>query len=236
MKKQKIQLIVLVLILAALVGAFFGLRKYNEAQAQKPAEEEGIVVFDVKSDDIINIIYDFEGVTYQYEKVDGTWYLAEDHSQTVKPYYLNAMAMGTADLRATQALEDVTDLSQYGLDVPQRTIIFDTAVQRFRINVGDKNLTTESYYIQVPDQPGIVYIVPQTYMDRFDRGPEDIIEVPEEGSGDTGSGTDTEAEGDKGTGADTDTEGDTGSGADTNTEEDKETGTAADTEGNSGTE
>lgn len=177
MKKQKIQLIVLVLILAALAGAFFGIRKYQEAQAQKPVEEEGIVVFNLKQDDIVNIIYDYEGVTYQYEKVEGTWYLAEDHSQGIKQSYLNSMAMGVASIIATQALENVTDLSQYGLETPQRTIIFDTAVQRFKIYVGDKNTLTSSYYIQLPDQPGTVYIVPQTNMNRFERGPDEIFEV-----------------------------------------------------------
>lgn len=179
MKKQKIQLIVLILILAALAGAFFGVRKYKEAQAQKPVEDEGIVVFNLKQDDIVKIIYDYEGVTYEYEKVEGTWYLAEDHSQGIKQSYLSSMAMGVASIIATQALENVTDLSQYGLETPQRTIIFDTAIQRFKIYVGDKNTMTSSYYIQLPDQPGTVYIVPQTNMNRFERGPDEIFEVQE---------------------------------------------------------
>lgn len=206
MKKQKIQLIVLVLILAALAGAFFGVRKYKEAQAQKPVEDEGIVVFDLDSDDVVNIIYDYEGETYQYEKVEGTWYLAEDHSQTVKQFYLSAMAMGVSSITATQVLENVTDLSQYGLETPQRTIIFDTAIQRFRIYVGDKNSMTSYYYIQLPDKPDTVYIVQGTYFDRFNYGLEDIIEVQEE------TGTDTEPESDTGTG--TDAEPDAGTGAD----------------------
>ena len=208
MKKQKIQLIVLVLMLAALAGAFFGIRKYKEAQAQKPAEEEGIVVLSLKQDDIINIIYDYEGVTYQYEKVEDTWYLAEDHSQSVKQFYLNSMAIGVASIMATQVLENVTDLSQYGLDTPRQTIIFDTADQRFQINVGDKNTLTSSCYIQLPDQPGTVYIVPQTNMTRFERGSESILEVQEEAEPevDAGANTDTDA----GTGADAGTAGSTG--------------------------
>ena len=212
MKKQKIQLIVLILILAALAGAFFGVRKYKEAQ--KPVEKEGIAVFDLDSGDVINMIYDYEGETYQYEKVDGTWYLAEDHSQTVKQYYLNAMAMGVSSVTADQVLENVTDLSQYGLETPQRTIIFDTTVQRFRIYVGDKNSLTSNYYIQLSDQPGTVYIVQATYFDRFNYGPEDVIEAQEEDTEgtDAGSGMDTEAGADidAGTDADTDTVGNTG--------------------------
>ncbi len=210
MKKQKIQLLVLLLILVALAGVFFGVRKYKEAQAQKPEEEEGIAVFDLSSEDVVNLIYDYEGETYQYEKVEGTWYLAEDHSQTLKQSYPSAMAMGVSSLTATRALENVTDLSQYGLDTPQKTIIFDTAIQRFRICVGDKNSMTSSYYIQLPDQPGTVYIVPETYIDRFDYGLEDIIEVKEEDTEGTGADADTEASADAGAGTDADIDEDAG--------------------------
>lgn len=210
MKKQKIQLIVLVLMLAALAGAFFGIRKYKETQAQKPAEEEGIVVFSLNQDDIVNIIYDYAGVTYQYEKVEDTWYLAEDHSQGVKQFYLSSMTMGVASIIATQVLENVTDLSQYGLETPRQTIIFDTADQRFQIYVGEKNTMTSSCYIQLPDQPGTVYIVPQTNMNRFERGSEAILEVQEEAEpevgADAGANTDTDA----GTGADAGATGSTG--------------------------
>lgn len=216
MKKQKIQLIVLVLVLAALTGAFFGVRKYQEAQAQKPVEEEGIVLFDVYNEDVINMIYDYEGETYHYEKVDGTWYLAEDHSQSIRQYYLNSMAAGASSIKATQVLENVEDLSQYGLETPQNTIIFDTAIQRFRIHVGDKNSLTLSYYIQLPDKPSTVYIVPQTYITRFNYGPDSIIEAQEAGDSepeagaDAGTDTGTGAGADVGTGADAGTAGGTG--------------------------
>lgn len=179
MKKQKIQLIALVLILAALAGSFFGIRKYKETQAEKPVEEEGTALFDLASEDVVNIIYDYDGETYQYEKAEGTWYLAQDHSLTVKQYYLNTMAAGVSSLTAVQTIENAEDLSQYGLDAP-RTIIFDTAVQRFRIYVGDRNAVTSSCYIQLPDKPGTVYIVPETLINRFNHGPEDIIEVQED--------------------------------------------------------
>ena len=89
------------------------------------------------------------------------------------------MATGVTSLRADQILENVTDLSQYGLDSPQN-IIFDTAIQRFRIYVGDKNAITSSYYIQLSDKPDRVYIVPETYINRFHYGPADIIETQEE--------------------------------------------------------
>ena len=220
MKKQKIQLIALILVLAALAGSLFGIRKYKEAQAEKPVEEDGIAVLEVRSEDLINIIYDYEGETYQYEKVDGTWYFAQDHTQNVKQYYLSGMATGASTLIASQVLEDVKDLSQYGLDTPQQTIIFDTAVQRFRVNVGDANSMTSSYYIQLPEKPDTVYIVPNTCITPFQYGPENIIEVQEDEAGtegtetETGSGTETES----GSGTGTESGAGTDAGSDVGTE------------------
>ena len=228
MKKQKIQLIVLILVLAALAGSFFAVRKYKETQAEKPVEEDGIAVLEVRTEDVINIIYDYEGETYQYEKVDGTWYFAQDHTQNVKQYYLSGMATGASSLIASQVLEDVKDLSQYGLDTPQQTIIFDTAVQRFRVNVGDANSMTSSYYIQLPEKPDTVYIVPNTCITPFQYGPENIIEVQEDEAGTEGTGTES--------GSGTETESGSGTGTESGSGTGTEAGAGTDTGSDVGTE
>ncbi len=176
MKKQKIQILVLGLALVALVGALFGLRKYNEKQAQQPADEEGIMIIEAFSSDIVTLSYDYEGETYSLEKVEDTWYPAGDHSRAVKPYYINGMLGGVSRLTVTDMLENVTDLSSFGLENPQRRIVFDTDIQRFQIYVGDYNSLTSSYYIQLADQPDVVYIVPQGSISRFNCGLEEILE------------------------------------------------------------
>ena len=204
MKKQKIQLIVLILVLAALAGSFFAVRKYKETQAEKPVEEDGIAVLEVRTEDVINIIYDYEGETYQYEKVDGTWYFAQDHTQNVKQYYLSGMA------------------------TPQQTIIFDTAVQRFRVNVGDANSMTSSYYIQLPEKPDTVYIVPNTCITPFQYGPENIIEVQEDEAGTEGTGTES--------GSGTETETGSGTGTESGSGTGTEAGAGTDTGSDVGTE
>lgn len=188
MKKQKIQLLVLLVVLAALAAAFFGLKKYNEVQSETPAEEEGDVIIDVAYADVVNLIYEYDGETYHYEKTEDTWYLAEDYSQNVRQYRIKAMLVGVTPLKATKTLENVTDLSLYGLENPQRTIIFDTDIQRFTIYVGDANSLTSSYYIQLQGKPDTVYVVAQADINRFNFGTDDIIEPAEE-TGEADGGT-----------------------------------------------
>lgn len=181
MKKQKIQLLILLLALVALGGTFFGVKKYNELQENRPAEEEEqTIIVNVAESDMIRLSYDYAGKTYCLEKKDGVWHPAEDSSRKVKDYYVDLLAKGMAPLTATQTLENVTDLAQYGLEKPLRTIILETAVQRFQINVGDNNSLTGGCYIQVTDRPETVYIVPQAYAERYNYALDDILEAVEE--------------------------------------------------------
>ena len=44
MKKHQKQFIILLVILVALAAGFFGLKKYNQLQSEKPEEDEDITV------------------------------------------------------------------------------------------------------------------------------------------------------------------------------------------------
>ncbi len=196
MKKQKIQLLALLLVLAALAGVFIGVKKYNEAQAEKPAEK-GIDIVDISYDDMVDLVYDYEGETYHYEKVDGTWYLAEDHSKRVKETRIKSMLSGLAAMKSKQELHDVTDYSQYGLEPPKRTIVVSTADKSLTIYVGDSNAMTSSCYIQLSGVPDTVYIVEHAVMNSFAVGTDSLLEADEEGTEGSAEGTEGSAEGTK---------------------------------------
>lgn len=180
MKRQRTQLLILVLVLCALAAAFFGIRQYNKVQAQKPAEEEeSISVIDAAKDDVTAFSYDYEGETYSFEKEDDTWYAAEDHSLNIKQTRMTSMLGGVSPLTATQVIENVTDLAQYGLVTPQRTITLETAGASYILYVGDENELTSSYYVSLPSTD-TVYVVSASSINRFNYALEDLIEEEEE--------------------------------------------------------
>ena len=83
MKKQPKQFLLLVVALAVLVVGYFGLRAYNKAsdeKAEQAPEESAVAVIDAKPEDVAAFSYDHNGETYTYEKEDGIWYYAQDHS------------------------------------------------------------------------------------------------------------------------------------------------------------
>lgn len=194
MKKQQRQMLILLIVLVALLALFFGVKQYNKIQAQKPAEEEEMItVIDAAGEDIIKLIYDYDGETYTFEKKEDTWYAAEDASLNIKQTRLTNMVGALTPLEATQKIEDVSDFSQYGLEEPQRTITVETAEKSDILYVGDKNELTSSYYVCLPGET-VVYTVSSSDISRFNYALADLIEEEEEESTDEAESA-SEAEG-----------------------------------------
>ena len=179
MKKQKIQMLVLLAILVVLAAGFLGIRQYNQMQSEEPQEETGITVVDIAAEDIVRFSYDYEYVTYTFEKEEDTWYAAEDHSLNLVQTSVNSMITDVAPFIAEQVIENVTDMSQYGLAQPARTISFETASESYIFYVGDFNDVSSVYYLCRPSET-TVYVVPALTVNRFNRTLEELVEEEEE--------------------------------------------------------
>lgn len=186
MKKQKMQMILLLALLLIVVAALVGLRVYNDAQANKPAEVDGEVVIEMEYADTELLSYEYEDETYSFERVDDVWYVKGDHSQNVKQYRIKAMMSEIAPLVAVQVIENVTDFSQYGLAEAQRTITFGDDMEQYTLSVGDKNSLSNTYYVRVNDSTD-VYVVEQTCVTRFNTTLDEIVEAAE--TAESGSAT-----------------------------------------------
>ena len=201
MKKQKRQLVILLavlvitpLLLVILAGAVPGVRYFMEKreakEAQEAAEQKGDVIIDAAYEDVVKFSYDYEGVNYTFEKEEESWRIAEDHTLNLKEYSIKNILSGVTPLTARQNIEDVTDLGQYGLDQPERTITLDTGSASYILYVGDHNTLTGTYYVSMPSEAR-VYVVEQTVITRFNQTYEDVTEEAEEESGeDTGEESD----------------------------------------------
>lgn len=88
------------------------------------------------------------------------------------------MILKVAPLKADQVIENVTDMSQYGLADPERTIQYETADRSVIINVGNLNSMTSQYYIAFPSEMK-VYVVATNVVTGFNYTLEDLVEVEE---------------------------------------------------------
>lgn len=167
----------MLLALVVLAAAFLGIRQYNKnaSSATSTTEDTQETVLDVNSDDITSFRYVYEGETYAFEKEDDTWYYADDHSLNLNQDRIKAMILKVAPLRADQVIENVTDMSQYGLADPERTIQYETADRSVIINIGNLNSMTSQYYIAFPSEMK-VYVVTTNVVTGFNYTLEDLVE------------------------------------------------------------
>ena len=120
------------------------------------------------------IIHTREGEILAQE-VDETWYYADDHSLNLNQDRIKAMILKVAPLKADQVIENVTDMSQYGLADPERTIQYETADRSVIINVGNLNSMTSQYYIAFPSEMK-VYVVATNVVTGFNYTLDDLVE------------------------------------------------------------
>lgn len=177
MKKKQRQMIGMLLALVVLAAAFLGIRQYNKnaSSAASTTEDTQETVLDVNSDDITSFRYVYEGETYAFEKKDETWYYTDDHSLNLNQERIKAMILKVAPLKADQVIENVTDMSQYGLADPERTIQYETADRSVIINVGNLNSMTSQYYIAFPSEMK-VYVVATNVVTGFNYTLDDLVE------------------------------------------------------------
>lgn len=175
--KKSMRLVCLLLVLLVLLAVFFGLKKNNANQSDIVAETE-ITVIDVKKEDVVRISYDYEGENYSFEKVDGVWYYAPDHSVEVTQMFVSSMSGIVGPLRAKQAIEGVADMSQYGFAEDVRTIRFETKEAAYSVELGTYNSLADVYYMRIPSE-STVYVISSITVEAFNKSLEDIAKIEE---------------------------------------------------------
>ena len=192
MKKQKKQLLWMVLVLLLLVGGYFGVQKYNQAQAEKETEDDSLYALNVDSSEVTELSYTYEGVEYAFVLEDDVWKYRDDETLNLIQSRLNTMAEKLASLAVESQIDNVTDMSVYGLEEPEKVITFLAGGISYKIAVGDYNSMSGMDYININDS-NVVYAVETGFVDAFDYALEELVEeVEEETESTTESSTNTQ--------------------------------------------
>ncbi len=92
-------------------------------------------------------------------KKDDSWVKKDETAFPVNQTTLDSAASAIETVEADRVLEDVEDLTEYGLDSPSNTVTVDTADGTTKFNIGDENTSTNQYYISKDDDDSTVYVV-----------------------------------------------------------------------------
>lgn len=199
MGKQKKHMLLLLLLLILLIGGYFGLQAYHDWSERKETEKEqqkSIFVTDYETEEILSLSYDYEGVAYFFEKSGEEWIYPQDPGVNIDEDSLEDMAERIALITAEEKIENVTELSQYGLESPSRTVAFTASDGEHILYLGDYNSVIGSYYMCAEEDKSVVYTVNANIYNAFSKDLESLTEEEEISGGD--AGTEAVSQGDAG--------------------------------------
>lgn len=192
MQKQKKQFIALVVLLVVCIGAWFGIRVYNDKAEEKEkseAEAKKITVAEINTDDITAFSYENEGTELTFSKTDGSWIYDEDPTLLLDQDAVASLLSNVTKVTAEDEVKDYDDISDYGFDAPTQTVHVKTADLEYVFTFGMNNsLLNQDYLMREGDDT--VYLVSTTIKNAFAKTVLDLTEeedteaeaVPEEGT------------------------------------------------------
>ena len=182
MKKQKIQMLVIVVILLVCVAAYFVATQYAKKQEQrdKDSETQGQVSLTVIDPDAVDAFsYIADGTTYSYTKDGGdAWICENDTSLKMDADSIATLLEHLKKVTAAEAITDYGSISDYGLDQPQNTITLICGDETTTIDIGDYNEMLSEYYLKVSGDDKI-YLVDSTLKDAFSKTPDTMVKQEE---------------------------------------------------------
>ena len=170
MKNKTVKMILAVAVLAVCCGAYAGVKNYVSHQEQKESEEEeesSTTVFSASADDIESLDFMVDDTETTFEKNDDTWVKKDETAFPVNQTTLDSAASALEKVEADRVLENVDDLTEYGLDSPSNSVTVTTDDGTTKFNIGDENTSTNQYYIAKDDEDSTVYVVSSSTVTPF---------------------------------------------------------------------
>jgi len=194
MKKQKIQLLALLAVVALLCAAYAGIRYYNDRQEKKEEEKEKaetITVTDFEVSDITKFSYQLEGQQLSFTKEGEDWHYDGDASVDMDEDEVETLLSKAVNVTAEESVTEYENLDDFGLEKPSNTITITTENGEITLLIGNQNEITSQYYLKMADSD-VIYLVGSAVATGFNKSVEDL--TAEEESTEEEAAEDTETE------------------------------------------
>lgn len=187
MKNKTVKMVLAVVVLGVCCGAYAGVKTYVAHQEQKESEEdseESTTVFTASTDNIKSLDFMVDDTETTFEKDDDSWVKKDETDFPVNQTTLDSAASAIAYVDSNRVLEDVDDLSEYGLDSPSNTIKIVTKSDEedgdditTTLYVGDENSSTSQYYVRKDDDEKTVYLIDSSCVEPFTKSLNDYAQM-----------------------------------------------------------
>ena len=167
MKKQKVQLIVVAILLVLCIAGYFIIKNVNKNTEQE-ATTTTITVTNVESDNVKEIEYIYNGEAIAFIKDGDTWYYKNDKNITILQSEITTMLGYVCNV-----------MTSTKIDNPENTIsmtLSDGSV--VQIIVGDYLSITGEYYAMTSGDDA-VYTIPSYCVSAFGKSIDELTETTE---------------------------------------------------------
>lgn len=179
MKKQRKQLIAMLVFLVVLVAAYIGIGIYNDTEAEKE-EDDAIVIMNFELDDVVAFAYDYEDTNYMFSKSEETWIYDSNPDFDVDESLVESLLASVRYVLGEDAIMEYEEVGTYGLDTPQKTISFTfTDGSTKKVQIGNYNDMLGYYYLMIEGDDNL-YLVDSTLLYAFEISYTDLEYIEEE--------------------------------------------------------
>lgn len=189
MKKQKIQMCILLAVCGLCVGGYFAISRHEFEIKEELSE---VLVTDFNKDDVTGLTVSGDYELKLVKGDDGVWREESIPEKAIKQESVNMLLSEIDNITTSETvIEAPEDLSQYGLDEPFRTITAELSDgTSVTLCAGAKSDLLSKYYVKTESGES-VYMVDSYIVEDFAKMPEELIEEETTGTEDTGEETET---------------------------------------------
>lgn len=189
MKKQKIQMCILLAVCGLCVGGYFAISRHEFEIKEELSE---VLVTDFNKDDVTGLTVSGDYELKLVKGDDGVWKEESIPEKAIKQESVNMLLSEIDNITTSETvIEAPEDLSQYGLDEPFRTITAELSDgTSVTICAGAKSDLLSKYYVKTESGES-VYMVDSYIVEDFAKMPEELVEEETTGTEDTGEETET---------------------------------------------
>ena len=181
MKKQKIQLVVLLALLIVFIGGYFGLKKHNENVEAKESEPKYTAL--ALGDDAVITELKVKNANGEFDLVkqdDDTWLLASDNTLDIDETKITPKINNLKTITSDQVVEGAENLADFGLEDPAIVVDFTLSDgTTHTLKIGDYNDVSSTYYLLV-DDISTIYTINSTLNYNFSFAEDSIIATADE--------------------------------------------------------
>ena len=165
---------ILCIVLIVCCIATFSVRQVENYKEQ--IKNSGEVVLQVSTDSVQSLFWKYEDTELSFHK-DEKWLYDEDENFPVDQDKIEELLTVFQDFTAAFEIDEVEDLTQYGLEDPMCTISITTEDQTYEIKLGDYSKMDEERYVSIGDDK--VYLAQTDPFESYEVVLKDMIQQDE---------------------------------------------------------